>query len=77
MFGRAQVFEEEDFLPMSYGYRLGSSPQTGNAHDASLEVSEQKCIALLREQEEELNKKAKSHEDEVRVQTSNFFICTK
>ncbi|CAG4979544.1 unnamed protein product [Parnassius apollo] len=61
---KAQVFEEEDFLPISYGYRLGSNPQLGNAYDASLEVSEQKCIALLREQEEELNKKARSIEDE-------------
>lgn len=62
---RAQVFEEEDFLPMGYGYRLGSNPQLGNTYNANLEVSEQKCIAMLREQEEELNKKARSHEDEV------------
>ncbi|XP_068626946.1 N-alpha-acetyltransferase 35, NatC auxiliary subunit isoform X2 [Battus philenor] len=61
---KAQVFEEEDFLPMGYGYRLGSNPQIGNTYDASLEVSEQKCIALLREQEEVLNKKARSFEDE-------------
>lgn len=59
------MFEEEDFLPMGYGYRLGSNPQTGNTYDASQEVSEQKCIAMLREQEEELNKKAKSFDDEV------------
>lgn len=59
------MFEEEDFLPMGYGYRLGSNPQAGNTYDASQEVSEQKCIAMLREQEEELNKKAKSLEDEV------------
>lgn len=58
------MFEEEDFLPMGYGYRLGSNPQMGNSYDASLEVTEQKCIAMLREQEEELNKKAKSHEDD-------------
>ncbi|CAK1544585.1 unnamed protein product [Leptosia nina] len=61
---KAQVFEEEDFLPMGYGYRLGSNPQSGNTYDASLEVTEQKCISMLREQEEELNKKAKSLEDE-------------
>ncbi|XP_046961065.1 N-alpha-acetyltransferase 35, NatC auxiliary subunit isoform X1 [Vanessa cardui] len=61
---KAQVFEEEDFLPMGYGYRLGSNLQSGNQHDASLEVSEQKCISMLREQEEELNKKARSQEDE-------------
>ncbi|XP_039758508.1 N-alpha-acetyltransferase 35, NatC auxiliary subunit isoform X1 [Pararge aegeria] len=61
---KAQVFEEEDFLPMGYGYRLGSNPQIGNTYNANLEVSEQKCIAMLREQEEELNKKARSHEDE-------------
>lgn len=62
---RAQVFEEEDFQPMGYGYRLGSNPMSGNTYDASLEVSEQKCIALLREQEEELNKRARSTDDEV------------
>lgn len=59
------MFEEEDFQPMGYGYRLGSNPQTGNTYDANLEVTEQKCIAMLREQEEELNKKARSGEDEV------------
>ncbi|XP_064292563.1 N-alpha-acetyltransferase 35, NatC auxiliary subunit isoform X2 [Plodia interpunctella] len=61
---KAQVFEEEDFQPMGYGYRLGSNPMSGNTYDASLEVSEQKCIALLREQEEELNKRARSTDDE-------------
>ncbi|XP_060805170.1 N-alpha-acetyltransferase 35, NatC auxiliary subunit isoform X1 [Amyelois transitella] len=61
---KAQVFEEEDFQPMGYGYRLGSNPQSGNTYDASLEVNKQKCIALLREQEEEYNKKARSTEDE-------------
>ncbi|XP_023934017.1 N-alpha-acetyltransferase 35, NatC auxiliary subunit isoform X2 [Bicyclus anynana] len=61
---KAQVFEEEDFLPIGYGYRLGSNPQVGNTYNANLEVSEQKCIAMLREQEEELNKKARSQEDE-------------
>lgn len=50
---------------MGYGYRLGSNPQMGNAYDASLEVSEQKCTAMLKEQEEELNKKARSNDDEV------------
>lgn len=50
---------------MGYGYRLGSNPQTGNSYDASLEISEQKCILLLREQEEELNKKARNSSDEV------------
>ncbi|XP_013149597.1 PREDICTED: N-alpha-acetyltransferase 35, NatC auxiliary subunit isoform X2 [Papilio polytes] len=61
---KAQVFEEEDFLPMGYGYRLGSNPQMGSAYDASLEVSEQKCIAMLREQEEDLNKKSRSFDDD-------------
>ncbi|XP_050670988.1 N-alpha-acetyltransferase 35, NatC auxiliary subunit isoform X2 [Leptidea sinapis] len=61
---KAQVFEEEDFLPMCYGYRLGSNPQSGSNYDASLEVTEQKCIAMLKEQEEDLNKKAKSIDDE-------------
>ncbi|CAH2102753.1 unnamed protein product [Euphydryas editha] len=64
---KAQVFEEEDFLPMGYGYRLGSNLQSGNTYDASLEVSEQKCISMLREQEEELNKKARSQEDEAEL----------
>ncbi|XP_013177361.1 PREDICTED: N-alpha-acetyltransferase 35, NatC auxiliary subunit isoform X1 [Papilio xuthus] len=62
---KALVFEEEDFLPMGYGYRLGSNPQMGSTYDASLEVSEQKSIAMLREQEEELNKKARSFDDDV------------
>lgn len=44
---------------MGYGYRLGSNPQTGNSYDARLEVSEQKCVLMLREQEEELNKKVR------------------
>lgn len=66
------MFEEEDFQPMGYGYRLGSNPQTGNTYDANLEVTEQKCIAMLREQEEELNKKARSGEDEV---IKVFFSC--
>ncbi|KAL4716548.1 hypothetical protein ACJJTC_010212 [Scirpophaga incertulas] len=61
---KAQVFEEEDFQPMGYGYRLGSNPQSGNAYDASLDVSEQKCIALLREQEDVLNKKARVNEED-------------
>lgn len=51
---------------MGYGYRLGSNPQTGNTFDPNLEVSEQKCISMLREQEEELNKKARGTDDEVR-----------
>lgn len=63
------MFEEEDFQPMGYGYRLGSNPQTGNSYDASLEVGEQKCISMLREQEEELNKKARSSGDEVSTST--------
>lgn len=58
------MFEEEDFQPMGYGYRLDSNPQTGNAYDASQEVTEQKCIAMLREQEEELNKKVRSAADD-------------
>ncbi|XP_072945563.1 N-alpha-acetyltransferase 35, NatC auxiliary subunit-like [Epargyreus clarus] len=61
---KAQVFEEEDFLPMGYGYRLGSNPHSGNIFDASLELTEQRCIGMLREQEEDLNKKAKQHDDE-------------
>ncbi|KAI8438264.1 hypothetical protein MSG28_010859, partial [Choristoneura fumiferana] len=68
----AQVFEEEDFQPMGYGYRLGSNPQTGNTFDPNLEVSEQKCIAMLREQEEELNKKARGTDDEAREFVENF-----
>ncbi|KOB74609.1 putative MAK10-like protein, amino-acid N-acetyltransferase subunit [Operophtera brumata] len=48
----------------NYGYRLGSNPQTGNTYDVSHEVNEHKCIGMLREQEEELNKKART-EDEI------------
>lgn len=72
---RAQVFEEEDFQPMSYGYRLGSNPQMGNTYDASLEVTEAKCISLLREQEEELNKKAMNSGGKVNITMllSHFF----
>jgi hypothetical protein len=62
---RAQVFEEEDFQPMGYGYRLGSNPQSGNTYDSTLEVSEQKCVAMLREQEEDLNKITRTVEDDV------------
>lgn len=58
---------------MGYGYSLGSNPQSGNTYDASLEVNEQKCIAMLREQEEELNKRARSSEDEVIKKKSNTF----
>lgn len=65
IFYRAQVFEEEDFQPMGYGYRLGSNPQAGNSYDASLDVNVQKCIALLREHDEELNKKARNSDEEV------------
>lgn len=61
---KAQVFEEEDYQSMGYGYRLESTPQTGNTYDATLKVTEQKCISMLREQEEELNKKAKQEKDE-------------
>ncbi|XP_063548798.1 N-alpha-acetyltransferase 35, NatC auxiliary subunit isoform X1 [Cydia strobilella] len=67
---KAQVFEEEDFQPMGYGYRLGSNPQTGNTFDPNLEVPEQKCIAMLREQEEELNKKARASGEEDNVWTA-------
>lgn len=64
---QAQVFEEEDFQPMGYGYYLGSNPQSGHTYDASLEVTESKCISLLREQEEELNKKTKNTEAEANI----------
>lgn len=56
---------------MSYGYRLGSSPQYGN-YDTSLDLTEQKFIVMLREQEEELNKKVKSSDSEVIIFNYNI-----
>lgn len=69
---RAQVFEEEDFQPMGYGYSLGSNPQSGNSYDTRLEVNEQKCVLMLREQEKKLSKKAKSCDEEVRKTTYSY-----
>ncbi|KAI5639775.1 mak10 subunit, natC n(alpha)-terminal acetyltransferase domain-containing protein [Phthorimaea operculella] len=71
---KAQVFEEEDFQPMGYGYRLGSNPQSGSAYDASLEVSEQKCIAMLREQQQQLHNKAKTEPDEVNALACHLYL---
>lgn len=45
---RAAVFEEEDFQPLVYGFRLCS------------EISEQKALAALKESEEELMKEIKA-----------------
>lgn len=45
---RGLVFEEEDFQPTVYGYTLCP------------DVSEQRVVALLRESEEELNRKIRS-----------------
>lgn len=42
------MFEEEDFQPLVYGFRLAS------------EVTEQKALALIKESEEDVIKKIKS-----------------
>ena len=48
---RASVFEEEDFQPLVYGFRLAS------------EVSEQKAISSIKESEVELAKEMKNCSD--------------
>ncbi|XP_077297193.1 N-alpha-acetyltransferase 35 isoform X2 [Arctopsyche grandis] len=58
----AQVYEEEDFQPMGYGYCLGSNSQNGD--DLSSEITEQKCISALREQEDDLHRKSRSNAQE-------------
>lgn len=45
------VYEEEDFQSMQYGYHL------------SPDISEQRVVGMLREIEEDLNKKSKLHEN--------------
>lgn len=45
---RASVFEEEDFQPLVYGFRLAS------------EVPELKALALIKESEEDLTKELKN-----------------
>lgn len=45
---RASVFEEEDFQPLVYGFRLAS------------EVPELKALALIKESEEDLMKEIKN-----------------
>lgn len=54
------MYEEEDFQPMGYGYCLGS-----NSEDLSSEITEQKCIAALREQEDDLHRKSRNNPQEV------------
>lgn len=49
---RASVYEEEDFQPVVYGFRLAS------------EVLEQKALASLKESEDDLLKELKSSADE-------------
>ena len=47
--GKAGVYEEEDFQPTTYGFKLCA------------EVSEQRCLGMLREAEEELRDKEGSN----------------
>lgn len=42
------VFEEEDFQPMQYGYRLNP------------DISEQRIIGMLREVEEDLQRRSRA-----------------
>lgn len=61
---RALVFEEEDFQPMMYGYKLKP------------DVSESRAIGMLKEVEDDLQKKVRNktsdaHQSEVRYK----FIC--
>jgi len=54
---KGNVFEEEDFQPLTYGFKLGS------------EVNEQRAVSMLREAEDELQKKCRNtraREGEVR-----------
>jgi len=55
VFRRACVYEEEDYQPMQYGYRLVP------------EVTDQRAIGMLKEVEEELNRRlrGKGGKDEV------------
>lgn len=57
------VFEEEDFQPMQYGYRL------------SPDIFEQKIIGMLKEVEEDLHKKSKLKNPEVKsIEVLPFFF---
>lgn len=55
------VYEEEDFQPMQYGYHLNP------------DISEQRILGMLREVEDELNKKTR-----LKHQESDSFssVCT-
>ena len=67
---RASVFEEEDFQPLVYGFKLAS------------EITEQKALALIKESEDDLMKEIKnsppsdSSEDnrELKVVTHTFYL---
>lgn len=48
LFFRAMVYEEEDFQPMQYGYHLNP------------DISEQRIIGMLREVEEDYQKRARA-----------------
>lgn len=64
MYYSAQVYEEEDFQPMGYGYCLGTQGNDGN--DVSAEITEQKSITLLREQEDDLYRRSRNNQQDVR-----------
>lgn len=51
------VFEEEDFQPMQYGYRLNP------------DIFEQKIIGMLKEIEEDLHKKSRLKNPDIKVTT--------
>lgn len=65
----ALVFEEEDFQPMMYGYKLKP------------DITETRAVGLLKEVEEELEKKMKSKSEsnqlEVRDQEIFTYTCSK
>lgn len=56
---RAQVFEEEDFQPMVYGYRLNP------------DVSEQRAIGMLKEVEEELQRRIRNRTNDSSAQSEH------
>lgn len=56
------VFEEEDFQPMQYGYRLNP------------DISEQRIIGMLREVEEELHKRTRVKSGEEKYPHEVYFL---
>lgn len=54
------VYEEEDFQPMQYGYHLNP------------DISEQRIIGMLREVEEDYQKRTRAKE--LKVFNNNFYL---